>query len=274
MTDLAIVIVSYNARAELEACLAQLHNAPPDVSHTIVVVDNDSSDGSADAVRTRWPQVSLIITETNLGYARANNIGIRATESSLVLLLNSDTVPPAGAIDQLVNALKARPEVAIAGPRLIDTAGRLEISFGPMLSPFRELWQKCLVLGHRRALPVIAAFVERQARTERFVDWVSGACLLVRRTDAVAVGLLDERFFLYTEDVDFCAAARVLGRRVLFTPTVEVVHLRGRSGRSNPAARAAAYRQSHLAFYLKHHPVWYPALRSYHWLRGLLFSNR
>jgi len=273
MTELAIIIVSYNARADLEACLTQLHNAPPDVCHTIVVVDNDSSDGSSDAVRTRWPKVTLITAESNLGYARANNMGIRATESSLVLLLNSDTLPPAGAIDQLVTALKASPEAAIAGPRLVDAAGRLEISFGPMLSPFQELWHKCLVRGHRRALPVITEFVEKRARTERYVDWVSGACLLVRRTDADAVGLLDERFFLYTEDVDFCAAARALGRRVLFTPTVEVVHLRGRSGRSNPAARAAAYRQSHLAFYLKHHPGWYPAIRSYHWLRDHLSAR-
>ena len=177
-------------------------------------------------------------------------------------------------IDQLVNALTATPEAAIAGPRLIDGDGRLEISFGSMLSPFQELWQKSLVYGHRRAVPVIAAFVEKQARVEHFVDWVSGACLLVRRTDADAIGLLDERFFLYTEDVDFCAAARALGRRVLFTPTVEVVHLRGRSGRWSPANTAAAYRQSHLAFYLKHHPVWYPALRSYHWLRDFLFPDR
>ena len=273
MTDLAIVIVSYNARAELEACLTQLHKAPPDVSHAIVVVDNDSSDRSADVVRTRWPKVTLITTGDNLGYARANNIGIRATESTLVLLLNSDTIPRAGAIDQLVNALRARPDVAIAGPRLVDAAGRLEVSFGPMLSPFQELRQKCLVLGHRRALPVIAAFVERRARTERFVDWVSGACLLVRRADADAVGLLDERFFLYTEDVDFCAATRALGRRVLFTPTAEIVHHRGRSGRSNPVAVTAAYRQSHSAFYLKHHPVWYPVIRSYHWLRDRLSGD-
>ena len=95
MTELAIIIVSYNARADLEACLTQLRNAPPDVCHTIVVVDNDSSDGSSDAVRTRWPKGTLITAENNLGYARANNMGIRATESTLVLLLNSDTIVPA-----------------------------------------------------------------------------------------------------------------------------------------------------------------------------------
>jgi N-acetylglucosaminyl-diphospho-decaprenol L-rhamnosyltransferase len=95
------------------------------------------------------------------------------------------------------------------------------------------------------------------------VDWVSGACLLVRRADAELAGLLDERYFLYTEDVDFCAAVRARGRRILFTPAAEVVHLRGRSRSTVPGAMNAAYRRSHLAFYEKHHPGWAPILRLY-----------
>ena len=95
------------------------------------------------------------------------------------------------------------------------------------------------------------------------MDWVSGACLLVRRHDAEAVGLLDERYFLYTEDVDFCAALRARGRRVLFTPAAEVTHLRGRSRASAADAMNPAYRRSHVAFYEKHHPRWAPVLRAY-----------
>jgi GT2 family glycosyltransferase len=102
------------------------------------------------------------------------------------------------------------------------------------------------------------------------VDWVSGACLLVHRADAERVGLLDERYFLYTEDVDFCAAIRRTGRRVLFTPDSRVVHLRGRSRGTAPAAMNAAYRRSHLAFYDKHHPRWAPLLRLYLRLKGQL----
>ena len=96
---------------------------------------------------------------------------------------------------------------------------------------------------------------------EQFVDWVTGACLLVRRKDAEAVGLLDERFFMYTEDVDFCASVRAHGRRILFTPEVEVVHLRGRSAAAAPQATANAYQSSRIAFYKKHHPMWAPLLR-------------
>ena len=110
--------------------------------------------------------------------------------------------------------------------------------------------------------------VARFAASERYVDWVSGACLLVHRADADAVGLLDERFFLYTEDVDFCASIRARGRRILFTPEAQITHLRGRSRASVPGRMHAAYRRSHLAFYEKHHPRWAPVLRMYLRLRG------
>jgi N-acetylglucosaminyl-diphospho-decaprenol L-rhamnosyltransferase len=112
--------------------------------------------------------------------------------------------------------------------------------------------------------------MERRLRTTREVDWVSGACLLVRRADAEAVGLLDERFFLYTEDVDFCAALRSRGRHVRFLATATVEHLRGRSRRHDPAASRAAYRRSHLAFYAKHHPTWHRLLRWYLRAKGQL----
>ncbi len=270
MTDLAIIIVSYNARADLEACLASLAAAPPTTPHEIVVVDNASSDGSAEVARARWPNVTVIDAGDNLGFARATNLGIRATASRLLLLLNSDTLPPPGAIDRLVDILCLRTDVAVVGPRLVDTHGALEVSFGSMISPFAELWQRCLVRGHARRVPLLAPLVERRARPERLVDWVSGACLLVRRAAAAAAGLLDERFFLYGEDVDFCAAVRSLEWRVLYTPAVEVVHHQGRSGQRAPAHTATAYRRSQLAFYQKHHPAWHPVLRAYLRVRGKL----
>ena len=108
--------------------------------------------------------------------------------------------------------------------------------------------------GLARQDPATLAHVEALTRREQFPDWVSGACLLVRRSDAEAVGLLDERYFMYTEDVDFCAAIRARGRRVLFSPAVQVVHIRGRSVVAAPTATLVAYHASHLAFYRKHHP--------------------
>jgi GT2 family glycosyltransferase len=262
MADLSIVIVSFNARADLERCLESLHHPRPAVSHEIVVVDNASADSSVDGAR-RWGDVRVVEAGANLGFARANNLGIRASSGTNLLLLNGDTVVPGGAIDRLVAELAAHPDVAVVGPRLVDGNGRAELSFGRMIGPLNELRQKVLVRAHARRQPMISRLIERWTRREQFPDWVSGACLLVRRADAEAVGLLDERYFMYAEDVDFCAAIRKLGRRVLFTPKVEITHLRGRSVRRAPLSTARAYRRSQLAFYEKHHPHWAPWLRLY-----------
>ncbi|HEY7289805.1 MAG TPA: glycosyltransferase family 2 protein [Vicinamibacterales bacterium] len=257
--DLSIIIVSYNARADLVRCLQSLAAAPSLATHEIIVVDNASTDGSADAARTEHAKV--IDAGTNLGFARANNVGIRSSTGRHLLILNSDTIVPPGAIDTLLRCLAQRDDVAALGPRLIDANGRAELSFGHMIHPLVEWRQKRLVTGNARGDRRIAARVDALTRQEREVDWVSGACLLVRRADADAVGLFDERYFMYTEDVDFCAALRARGRRVLFVPSVEVVHLRGRSAASAPAATARAYAQSRLAFYDKHLPRWAPVLR-------------
>src|SRR5262245_31795345 len=258
MTDLSIIIVSYNARGDLERCLASLQEPAPATPHEIIVVDNASGDGSADAAR-RWP-VRVIDSGSNLGFAAANNIGIRASAGNHLLLLNSDTIAPPGAIDGLMRELRAHPDAAVVGPRLVDADGRAELSFGRMISPLNELRQRRLVRGQARREPEISRRVEDMTRREQWPDWVSGACLLVRRLDAEAVGLLDERYFMYAEDVDFCAAIRARGGRILFTPAVEIVHVRGRSAATSPEATRAASRRSRLAFYRKHHPRLVPFL--------------
>jgi len=249
----SVVIVSFNARSDLERCLDSLRTAPPQASHEILVVDNNSTDGSAESARG-VPGVRVFQQAINVGFARANNAGIRTSTGTALLLLNSDTIVPPGAIDRLLAALDAEPDVAIVGPRLVDGSGRAELSFGRMIGPLNEWRQK---RAARRAN------VESLTRQRRYPDWVSGACLLVRRSDAEAVGLLDERYFMYAEDVDFCAAVRARGRRVLFTPEVEIVHQRGRSAAAAPAETRAAYRRSQIAFYEKHHPFWAPLLKLY-----------
>ena len=260
MPRLSIIIVTFNSRAEIDACLRSL-TAGMQIDREIIVVDNASPDGTATHVRERWPGVRLIELGANLGFARASNTGIRQTFGDLVLLLNPDTSVPGGAIDGLVRALERDPRAAIAGPRIVDAEGRAELSFGRMISPFTDLWQKTLMVGSKRQWPVVRTIVARMTRRAKYVDWVTGACLLTYRADLDAVGLFDERYFLYTEDVDLCASMRARGRRVLFVPDVEVLHLRGAS--AAPQARETAYRDSYLAFYEKHHPGWVPLLRMY-----------
>ena len=265
--DLDIIIVNYNTRDELAQCLTSLEAHPPDRLSEIVVVDNASGDGSADMVETRWPDVRLLGQPRNLGFAAANNIGIRATHAPFVLLLNSDTVVPQGSLDRLLDRLVESGAVAV-GPRLVDGEGRPEVSFGPMLSPFAELRQRRRVRMAARRGGYARWYVQRLLADEREVDWVSGACLLVRRDAAVAAGLLDERYFMYEEDVDFCAALRATGGRIRYVPAVEVQHLRGRSIRRAHTHGATHYDRSHLAFYEKHLPRWSPWLRTWLRLRG------
>ena len=267
---LAIVIVSFNTRRRLEACLRALGDAASVTRHEIVVIDNGSGDGSPDAVAAGWPEAHLVRFGANTGFAHAANVGMRRSGGELVLLLNSDAVAPPGSIDRLVAALDADETAAVAGPRILAPDGSVELSFGRMITPWNELRQKVLARVSSSRLPLAARWTARRTARTRYVDWVSGACLLARRRDAEAVGFLDERFFLYTEDVDFCAAIRARGRRVLFTPAAEIVHARGSSRRTDPAAAQAAYRRSHLAFYAKHHPRWLPLLRAWLRVRGEL----
>lgn len=257
MTFLSIVVVSFNARTDLVNCLLSVKKHPPSLPHEIIVVDNASADGSVAAAQ-KLPGIRVIEMGRNAGFAAANNAGIREARGDLLLLLNSDTLVPAGALNHLVARLAGTPSAAIAGPRLVDGEGRPELSFGRMISPLAEFRQK------RRS----PEWIEQETQREQFVDWVSGACLLVYRADAERAGLLDERFFLYTEDVDFCHAVRMLGRKVLFTPVATITHLRGRSRSSRPEASQRAYRQSHVAFYEKHHPFLAPALKLYLRLSG------
>ena len=267
---LSILIVNFNTGTWLRDCLQSLFARLPAGGFEVLVLDNASTDGSVDAVRRRWPAVRVVAQGRNAGFAAASNTGIRASSGTLLLLLNSDCVVPGGAIDRLVERLRAHPDAAVAGPRLVDATGRTELSFGRMISPWAELRQKALGMACNRGLGPAVRWVDRAVSSENYVDWVSGAVLLVYRADAEAAGLLDERYFLYTEDVDFCAAIRGRGRRVLFTPEATVTHLRGRSRATVPGAMNAAYRRSHLAFYEKHHPYWAPVLRIYLGLRGQL----
>jgi N-acetylglucosaminyl-diphospho-decaprenol L-rhamnosyltransferase len=267
---LTIVIVSYNSRPDLDRCLRSLSANRPSVDYAVMVADNESSDNTVGHLRSRWPGVGVVETGGNVGFSKANNVAMRLTTSELVLILNPDTALKAGAIDRLIATLDADPAIAIAGPRLVDGDGRAELSFGRMIAPLAELWQKLLVRGNDRGWPGVTARVERMTRGSRDVDWVSGACMLARRVDIAAAGLFDERFFMYMEDVDLCAAVRKRGKRVRFVADAEVVHFRGRSVASAPAATKRAYRRSHVEFYAKHHPRLLPWLRLYLKLSGEL----
>lgn len=260
--SLAIIIVTYNSAQEIDACLESLVGHTGPFPTTITVVDNASKDGTASHVRERWPSVQVIDAGGNLGFAKANNIGIRATDSDYVLLMNPDTVAPPGAIQTLVRGLASHPDAAIAGARLLSERGFPELSWGVPITPWNELKTMIFSRLYLRKIRGIVRKMDKLSRVAREVDWVSGACMVIRRPDLEAVGLLDERYFMYNEDVDLCLAMKKRGRRVLFIAAAEVLHHRGRSAATNPAMERLR-QQSHVAYYEKHLPMWTPLLRIY-----------
>lgn len=245
----SVVVVSYNTREPLLACLDALASRVA-LAHEVIVVDNASTDGSVEAVRARFPAAVVIANDVNVGFSRANNQGLARGRAPYALVLNSDAEVSAGCVEALAGVLDARPEVGIVGPRTRFPDGRIQVSFGPMLSPRAEWRQRRLVLAVRRGDPRALRDVESMASREHEPVWVSGSCLLARRSAIDAVGGFDEGFFLYEEDVDLCVRVRAKGWKVVFTPAAEVVHHLGASMAA--AGVGLEYHRSHLRFYAKH----------------------
>jgi GT2 family glycosyltransferase len=256
-----VVVVSYNTRADLLRCLSAL-GTNVTVPSEVVVVDNASQDGSAAAVRAAFPEARVIENPENVGFSRANNLGLRATSAAYVLILNSDAELRPGCLEALCALLDRRPDVGVVGPRTLGGDGTIQVSFGPALTPLAEWRQRRLVTGVRRRAPWALREAERLAAREHEPDWLSASCLLARRAALEAVGGFDEGFFLYEEDADLCLRLRRAGWRVVFTPAAEVVHQLGRSMEKAPVVARHEYDRSHLRYYSKHNGrLWTLALR-------------
>jgi GT2 family glycosyltransferase len=247
----AVVIVSHESREVLLAALASV-SAHAGVPHEVVVVDNASGDGTVEAVRAAFPAASVLANAENAGFARACNQGLGASTAPLVLFLNPDAELTEGALPALVSRLEATPGAAAAGPLTRNPDGTVQVSTGPDLGLVSEWRQRRLVRGVAARRPAALAEAEALHARERDVDWVSGACLLARREDLVAVGGFDERFFLYEEDADLCRRLRARGRRVLFTPAATVRHRLGHSMARRAALSRLEYHRSHLLYYRLH----------------------
>ena len=250
--ELSIAIVSYNAREELEACLASVLETGESAPE-VIVADNASSDGSVSMIRERFPEVEVLTSSDNVGFARASNLCWRHARHPLVLFLNSDTVVPPGALARMVAIMNERDDVGALGPLLENTDGSIQMSFGRMMSLSSELFQKILDAGYRGGRGPLRAHVEKLHARAREVDWVSGACLLTRRPLLEHLGGFDEAFFLYSEDVDLCARIRARELEILFTPDVRVTHHKSRSVAKNGERAFVESQRSRLHFYAKHY---------------------
>ena len=256
MCDLSIIVVNWNTRELLRDCLASVPAGCGELSHEILVVDNASADGSAEMVRERFPTTRLIESGGNLGFARANNLALSEALGRHVLLLNPDTVCTPGALARLVAFLDATPGAGAVGPMLVDADGRPTLSWGEAPRPLHHLLS--LVDPQRRWLPAglrdrAAARPPRPGAGATRVDYVVGACLMAPRAVWEEVGPLDERFFMYFEEVDWCRRAAAAGHATWLVPKARVAHLEGRSAARVSDFALAQFQKSYRLFVSKHH---------------------
>jgi GT2 family glycosyltransferase len=224
---LSIIIVNWNTRQDLLDCLASIVANPPSCPFEVVVFDNASQDGSAEAVAVGYPRVRLMVSPHNLGFARANNQAAAAAKGQYWLLLNPDTLIHRGAIDRLVQFLAERPGVAGVGPRLNNLDGSLQLSVLRRPTLFREWW-RLFHLDWLYPLSVYPASAMASSLAQR-VEVISGACLLLRRRAVEDMGLFDEDYFVYSEEDDLCDRLTQAGWELHWVPEAVVTHKGARS---------------------------------------------
>lgn len=252
--DLSVVIVNWNTRELLAQCLGSIYRALPRAEFEIFVVDNASSDGSPAMVNEQFPQTHLVVNEQNLGFARANNQAIRVCEGRHVLLLNSDTIVLPGAFDALVDFMDSHPQTGASGARLLNADGSLQYSCSPAPSLIGEFKRLFHLPGVRP--DGYYPMHEWNQDQPRQVDVILGACLMLRRQVLNQVGLLDEEYFMYSEEVDLCTRIRAAGWELYWTPQAQVVHLGGQSTRQVSDAMFLRLYQAKLIYFRKQHGHW------------------
>jgi GT2 family glycosyltransferase len=255
--DLAVVIVNYKSLEPLLGCLRSLGGGAPGVGLETVVVDNSPGDGAAAGVAREFPGVRWITSPENVGFARAVNRGIAATSAPFVALLNPDCEVRPGALAELLRFHAARPDTGIAAPQILNPDGSLEFSARGYPGAAAFLFNRYSLLT--RLLPG-NPWSRRYLLTDwdhtsvRDVDWVSGACMCVRREAIAAVGPMDEGYFMFNEDVDWCRRMNQAGWRVRYVPEAVVVHHIGASkGRVAPRVILERHRGM-VRYFRKHHP--------------------
>lgn len=259
MMDISIIVVNWNTRDLLATCLESIlstsgSDVGPYLSHgtfilDVLVVDNASSDGSIQMVRERFPWVRLIANSENIGFAPANNQAIRHSQARYVLLLNSDTQVCPGALGQMVRFMDEHPGAGGCGPLLLNPDGSLQPSCHPMLTPGREFWRLMFLDKLWRRATYAQEGWDREA--PRRVEVVKGACFLLRRAALDQVGLLDETYFMYTEEVDICLRLTLAGWQLWWVPQAVVKHYGEASSRQMAEPMYVQLYRSKIQFYRK-----------------------
>ncbi len=251
--EVSIVVVSYNSRKHLERLLPSLYDARHGVAFETIVVDNASADGTPRFVRDRFPDVRVVENAANLGYSRAVNQGIEAARGAYVLILNPDIVAHEGSLERLVRFMEEHPDAAIAGSKLLNPDGTVQHSCRRFYSVWTLLLRRTplgRLLPWNREVPRYL-MLDFDHESSREVDWLIGACMMVRREALADIGLMDERFFLYFEDVDWCYRAWRSGWKVYYVADSVMTHRYARE-----SAAASKLLLAHILSMLRYYEKW------------------
>ena len=257
MVVLSIVIVSWNVKALLERCLLSvLANDDPSRDRCeIIVVDSASSDGTAEMVRQQFPSVKLVASQSNLGFSKGSNVGIAQSSGQYILLLNPDTEIVGDAPSVLVGYMDSHPDVGAVGPRVLFPDGRIQSSrrrFPTLATAFIESTVLQPWFSHNRVLRDYYV-LDRSDDQEQDVDWLIGACLLIRRKAWEQVGPLDEALFMYSEELAWCRRLKAAGWRAVYIPWATIIHHEGQSSSQVVPARHIYFQSSKVRYFRKHH---------------------
>ena len=254
MLQLSVVIVNWNVRDFLRECLNSVQAEIAEEAD-ILVVDNASSDGSVDMLRSEFPEVRVIANAENVGFGAANNQALAESSGRYVLFLNPDTEPRPGAIRRLLAFIDQRPQVGCVGPRLLNPDGSAQPSRRAFPGVATAFVESTILQRYFGGLGAVRRFYRGQQSDEepQRVDWLVGACLLMRRSALDQVGVFDERFFMYSEEMDLCYRLKQAGYDVWFVPEAEVVHHEGASSRQDLFRQNVNFHESRYRFFRKHH---------------------
>jgi hypothetical protein len=251
--DLSIIVVNWNTCELLARCLQSIEDTVQNSGFEVWVVDNASADGSVAMVRERFPRAHLIVNDENAGFVHANNQALAHCQGRYVLLLNSDTQALPGSLDQAVRFLDVHPRAGIAGVRLLNPDGTFQASY----TPFPTLWREFLILSGLGRWLVRPTFPscgpQTEKGTQRIRGYMEGACLMARRGAVGQVGGLDERIFMYAEEVDWCYRFHQAGWEVWYLPQAPIVHYSGQSTQKRKGRMEAELYRSRVYFFRKHY---------------------
>ena len=255
IVDLSIVIVSWNVRDLLQRCLQSLASPESELLAEIIVVDNASADGSVDMIRSLFPHVQVIANEINKGFTGANNQGLAVSRGRYLLLLNPDTEVVGDALVAMVRHGDEHPQVGALGPQLCYPDGSLQSSRRRFPTMATALVESTIVQGWWPDNRVLRRYYMADTSDEatQLADWLVGACLLVRRQVHDEVGGLDEGFFMYSEELDWCRRIKDSGWEIVYLPSAVVIHHEGKSSEQVVAARHIHFQSSKVRYFRKHH---------------------